>query len=85
MWREIVGSVGQARLKSHEPTARGPSRHTARVRASPSSRARVKNYYIPHPYGLDLLCLGPIMIIILLKIVEWSIEQYSVCTVQYAF
>ena len=41
-------------------------------------RARVKIYYNPHPYGLDSLWLGPIMIIILHKIVEWSIEQNHV-------
>ena len=35
--------------------------------------ARVKIYYNPHPYGLDSL-----WIIVLLKIVEWSIEQNHV-------
>ena len=54
MWWEIVGSVGQARLKSHEPTARGPSRHTARVRASPSSRA-CKELVHPTPLWLGFI------------------------------
>ena len=49
-----MGSVGQARLKSHEPTARGPSRHTARVRASPSSRA-CKNLLQPSPLWLGFI------------------------------
>ena len=58
-------------LKSHEPTARGPRRHTARVRASPSSRA-CKELLHPSPLwlgfivvwiscGLDPLWFGSIM------------------------
>ena len=48
------------------------------TRAVAALLARVKIYYNPHPYGLDSLWLGPIMIIVLLKIVEWSIEQNHV-------
>ena len=59
-------------LKSHEPTARGPSCHTARVRASPSSRA-CKELLHPTPLwlgfivvwtncGLDPLWFGSIVV-----------------------
>ena len=46
-------------LKSDWPTARGPSRQHRTVAAL---LARVKIYYIPHPYGLDSLWLGFIVV-----------------------
>ena len=62
-------------LKSHEPSARGPSRQ---YRAVAAVLAREKIYYNPHPYGLDSLWFGFIVAWILFKIVEWSIEQNHV-------
>ena len=47
-------------LKSHEPTARGPIA-TPRASGLRPPRARLKNYYIPHPYGLDSLWFGSIV------------------------
>ena len=70
-------------LKSHEPSARGPSRQH---RAVAALLARVKIYYIPHPYGLDSLWFGSIVAWI--KCVKFWLACHcfiGICSTRYMF
>ena len=63
-------------IKSDWPTARGPSRQH---RAVAALLARVKNYYIPHPYGLDSLWFGSSMAWLVLQVCSVGICSMFNC------